>query len=106
MLGVFQHSLVVAIHVGIFALGLRVGAADANGAQLIGANAPVEDFLLAGLSIENPASILFDQRNGKRPTVGAQLQHLRGVRLGNQVDLFFDAAHEEFALLLGLDNIA
>jgi hypothetical protein len=49
MLGVLEHFIPVAIHAGIFPLGLHVGAADVDGAQLVGPNASVEYFLAARL---------------------------------------------------------
>ncbi len=76
MLGVFEHFIPVAILAGIFALGLHVSAADPNGAQLVGPNAPVEYLLFARLDVEEPLPVLFHQRNGKGPAVGAELQHL------------------------------
>ena len=87
------------IHTGIFALSLHISAANMNGAQFICSNAPIEDFLFATLRIETPLSILLHQGNGKRPAVGAQLQHRLGIGFGNQVDLLLEAAHEQLPLL-------
>jgi hypothetical protein len=67
MLRIFENSVPGAFSSGIFALGFHVGAADLDGAELIRANAPVENLLLARFCIEEPSPILFYQWNWKPP---------------------------------------
>ena len=74
MLRVIEHSIPVAIHAGIFALGLHVGAADLDRAQFVCTDAAVKNLLLARLRIEEPLSVLFAQRDRKGPGVGAELE--------------------------------
>src|SRR5438552_13442772 len=73
-LRVLEHVITVAILAGVFALGLDIGAADMKGVDFIPANPPVENFLFSCLRIEEPLTILLDERDGKGPAVRSQPQ--------------------------------
>src|SRR5262249_33944540 len=53
-LGIFDIAVIVAVLGGIFALGVDIGAADRHGAELVAADAPVDDLLLPLGRIQEP----------------------------------------------------
>ena len=64
-LRVLIHSGVVVDLLGVFLLGLDKAAADGDGIQFVGPDAPVKNLIPAGLRIEMPLSALLDDRNRK-----------------------------------------
>ena len=81
LLRVLQHLVAVAVLAGVFALGLDVGAHRLERGQFVLADAAVQDFLLAGLGVEEPPAILLHDGNRERPGVVAHFEHAFGVRL-------------------------
>src|SRR5690349_7236164 len=68
-LGVFEHSVPVAIPAGILALGLDIGVANSNGPDFVHAYAAVKDLLRASLRIKEPLPIVLDKRDGEWPAI-------------------------------------
>jgi hypothetical protein len=58
---------------GIFVLRLDQALQNVDRVQLVGADPPEDQFLLAGRRIEHPLIIFFDQRNWQRPVVRADI---------------------------------
>ena len=107
MLGVFEDAAAVPVRAGVFALRLHIGAADLDGLQFIFADAPVEDFLLAGLGVKEPlAAGKTRQRHGERIVVFADVDHRRVAILLFQLKMFTGTLHELVVGLLILDLVA
>src|SRR5437879_5542593 len=53
----------------VIVLRFHVAAADLDGIQFVGADAPQKDFLAAFIGVEKPLSVSLDDRNGQRPIV-------------------------------------
>src|SRR6266850_281587 len=70
-LGVLVHFVTFVPLESIFVLRFHVTAANVNGVQFIAADAPVEELLAAGFSIEVPLAAQFYERHGKGPVLVA-----------------------------------
>jgi len=106
MLRVFEHVVPIARLAGVFALGVHISAANADGSQLVHADPPVEDFLLSGRGIEEPFSLVLDQGDRKRPGIQAKLQlHNIRVGLGRVNNVLAHPAREIGKRIAGLDDI-
>ena len=62
--------------VGVVILGFDEPAANFDGVQLVAADAPREDLLLALRRVEVPLAVLFDDRNRQRPAILAGQKRL------------------------------
>src|SRR5712664_2817153 len=70
-LGVLVHLVTFVLLERIFVLRFHVAAANVNGVQFIATDAPVEELLAAGFSIEVPLASQFYERHGKGPVLVA-----------------------------------
>jgi uncharacterized membrane protein len=68
-LGILVHLGIIVLFLGIFLLRFDEATANGNRVQFIGADTSVQNFLTAGLGIEVPLALIFDDRNRKREIV-------------------------------------
>src|SRR5688500_6406197 len=52
LLRVLQHLVAIAVAAGVFALGVDIGADDAQGVEFIASNAPIQDLVAASRRVE------------------------------------------------------
>src|SRR5262249_37375531 len=64
----------VVLELRVLALRVDVDAADVDGLELVPADAPVQDLVVAGLRVEAPPTIDLHERDGKRPVVRAEMR--------------------------------
>src|SRR5580700_3731027 len=68
----------------VLLLGLHHRLADLDRVEFVFTDTPREDFLLAVGGIEVPFALAFNQRDGHRPVVGAQVEENAAIVFGDE----------------------
>ena len=94
VLRVFRRAAGPQVLGGIFALGRDVGAAHFDDAELVAADAPIENLILTGLGVEAPAGVLANERDWQGPLVCADDQDCLAVTVALEFMRFIIGGNE------------